>query len=94
LRPQFFTAEAFVDTVVKPYPRLAALELGKLRRRYKLGDCAAEFVEVEIDGSRLHSVAVESASPPAVLNTMRELAIDGYPNINYVRQIKSILGRG
>jgi hypothetical protein len=94
LRPQFFTAEVFVDTVVRPHPRLAALELGKLRRRYTLGDCAAEFVEVEIDGSRLHSVAVESASPPAVLNTMRELAIDGYPNINYVRQIKSILGRG
>ena len=91
---QLFTAEAFVDTVVKPHPRLAAVELGKVRRRYALGGCAAEFVEVEIGGRVMHSVAVESASPRAVLDAMGELEIGGYPNISYVRQIKSILGRG
>jgi hypothetical protein len=83
-----------VDTVVRSHPRLTAVELGKVRRRYVLGGCAAEFVEVEIDGSMLHSVAVESASPRAVLDAVGELAISGYPNINYVRQIKSMLARG
>lgn len=92
-RRQLFTAEIFVDTVVKPHPRLAAVELGKARRRYALGGCAAEFVEVEIGGRVMHSVAVESASPRAVLDAMGELAIGGYPNVSYVRQIKSILGR-
>jgi hypothetical protein len=90
---QLLTAEAFVDTVVKPYPRLAAVEVGKMRRRYALGDCAAEFVEVEIGGRVVHSVAVESANPRAVLDAMGELEIGGYPNISYVRQIKSMLGR-
>lgn len=94
LRQRVFTAEVFVDTVVKPHPRLAAVELGKARRRYVLGGCAVEFVEVEIDGSMLHSVAVESTSSRAVLDVVGELAIGGYPNISYVRQIKSILGRG
>ncbi len=94
LRPQLFTAEVFVDTVVKQHPRLAAVELGKVRRRYVLGGCAGEFVEVEIGGRVMHSVAVESASPRAVLDAVDELAIGGYPNISYVRQIKSILGRG
>ena len=94
LRQRVFTAEVFVDTVVKPHPRLAAVELGKARRRYVLGGCAVEFVEVEIDGSMLLSVAVESTSSRAVLDVVGELAIGGYPNISYVRQIKSILGRG
>lgn len=91
-RQQLFTAEAFVDTVVKPHPRLAAVELVKMRRRYALGGCAAEFVKVEIGGRVMHTVSVESADSRAVLRTVRELEIGGYPNINYVRQIKSILG--
>ena len=94
LRQQLFTAEVFVATVVNPHPHLTAVELGKTRRRYVLGGCAAEFVEVEIDGSVLHSVAVESTGQRAVLDALSELEIGGYPNINYVRQIKSMLGRG
>jgi hypothetical protein len=94
LRQQLFTAEGFVETVVKPHPRLAAVELRKVRRRYLLGICAAEFVEVEIDGSVVQSVGVESTSPRAVLDAIGELAIGGYPNVSYVRQIKSMLGRG
>ena len=93
LRTQLFTAELFVETVVKPHPRLFAVELGKTRRRYVLGGCAAEFVEVEIGGRMLQSVAVESESPRVALDAVAELAIGGRPNISYVRQIKSILGR-
>ena len=83
-----------MDTVVKPHPRLAAVELGKVRHRYMLGGCAAEFVEVEIGGRAMQSVAVESVSARAVLDAVGELAIGGYPNVSYVRQIKSVLGRG
>jgi hypothetical protein len=94
LRRQPFTAEVFVNTVVKTHPRLAAVELGKVRHRYVLGVCAAEFVEVEIGGSVLHSVAVESTDPRAVLDAVGELGIGGRLNVSYVRQIKSMLGRG
>jgi len=94
LRQRLFSAKAFVNTVVNPHPRLTAVELAKARRRYEFGGCAVEFVEVEIGGSTLHSVAVESTSPRAVLDAVGELAIGGYPNISYVRRIKSILGRG
>jgi hypothetical protein len=94
LRRQLFTAEVFVDTVVKPHPRLAAVELGKVRRHYVFGGCAAEFVEVEIGGSVLHSVAVESTNPHAVLDAIGELDIGNYANTSYVTQIKSTLGRG
>ena len=42
----------------------------------------------------MQSVAVESANARAVLDAVGELAIGGYPNVSYVRQIKSVLGRG
>jgi hypothetical protein len=93
LGAQLFTAELFVETVVKPHPRLVAVELGKNRRRYVFGGYMAEFVEVEIGGRMLHSVAVESDSPRVALDGIAELAIGGRPNISYVRQIKSILDR-
>jgi hypothetical protein len=35
-RRQLFTAEDFVDTVVKSHPRLAAVDLGKMRRRRRV----------------------------------------------------------
>jgi hypothetical protein len=93
LRQQLFTAEGFVETVVKPHTRLVAVDLQKVRRRYLLDVCAAERAEVEIDGSVVQSVGVESSSPRAVLDAIGELAIGGCPNVSYVRQIKSMLGR-
>ena len=76
-----FTAEEFIDTVVKPYQRLAAVELVKNRRQYPMGESAAEFVEIEIFGRKLQSVAVG------------QLGIGGQANISYVRQIKTMLAR-
>lgn len=93
LRQRLFSAEAFVDIAVKPHGGLAAVELGKVRRRYALGACAAEFVEVELVGRAMQSVAVESVSARAVLEAMDELEIGGYPNVSYVRQIKFVLGQ-
>jgi hypothetical protein len=42
----------------------------------------------------VQSVAVESIDARAVLDAVNELGIGGYPNVSYVRQIKSMLGRG
>ena len=89
-----FTAEEFIDGVVKLHQRLAAVDLVKNRRRYAMGESAAEFVEIEILGRKLESIAVESASMRAVLGTVGKLAIGGQANVSYVRQIKSMLARG
>jgi hypothetical protein len=89
-----FTAEEFIDGIVKRHQRLAAVELVKKRRHYALGETAAEFVEIEIFRRKLQSVAVESASVRAALEVIGKLGIGGQANISYVRQIKSILARG
>lgn len=88
-----FTAEEFIDSIVKRHQRLAAVELVKNRRHYPLGESAAEFVEIEILGRKLQSVAVESVSARAALDVIGKLGIGDQANISYVRQIKSILAR-
>jgi hypothetical protein len=94
LRGRIFTAGEFIDAIVTPHRRLTAVEVAKRRCRYPLGERAAEFVEIEIAGRSLQSVAVESASARAALDLIGDLAIGGQANISYVRQIKSILARG
>jgi hypothetical protein len=94
LPARVFTAEEFIDGIVKPHRRLTAVEVVKSRRHYPLGASAAEFVEIEIAGRSLQSVAVESASARAALDAIGKLAIGGQANISYVRQIKSMLARG
>ncbi len=95
-----YSAQAFVDELVRPHPRLAAAELRKRRWRFVLDDCAAEFVEVTIEGvapnssaADLHSIAIESVNVQSVLAAIDRLGISAYSNISFVRQIKSMLGR-
>ena len=88
-----FTLEEFLDEVIKPHPRLTAVEIEKVRRQYELGDCRAEFAEVKLGEHSAQTIAVESLNESAVLEAVRTLAIGEYPNTSYVRQIKSILGR-
>lgn len=98
-RPSY-GAEAFVDELVRPHPRLAAAEVRKRRWRFIHDDCAAEFVEVTIESGRpnggavrSHSIALESVNLQSVLAAIDQLGIGAYPNLSYVRHIKSVLGR-
>jgi exopolyphosphatase/guanosine-5'-triphosphate,3'-diphosphate pyrophosphatase len=100
LRERSYSAGAFVDELIRPHARLAAAEVRKQRWRFVFDDCAAEFVEATIEGgglkgatTGLHSVAIESANAPSVLAAIDRLGLGAHPNISYVRQIKSILGR-
>jgi hypothetical protein len=100
LQNRSYSAEAFINELVRPHPRLAAAEVRKRRWRFLLDDCASEFVEVIIGGgtlnegaAALHSVAIESISLQSALAAIARLEIGAYPNISYVRQIKSLLGR-
>lgn len=95
-----YDAEAFIGELVRPNPRLAAVDVSKRRWRFALDACAAEFVEVTIEGgqtsggiTRLHSAAIESASASSVIAAIGRLGIGARANISYVRRIKSVLGR-
>lgn len=102
-----YDANAFVNKLVGPHPRLAMARVSKRRWRFALEGCGAEFVEIAIESAkakratassageiaRLHTVAIESAYAQSVLAAISRLRLGARPNINYVRELKSILGR-
>ena len=44
-------------------PALAAVVVDKQRTLFDLGDCEAEFCELEIDGDKLQTIAIEASTP-------------------------------
>ncbi len=65
----------------------------KRRHQFTLGDVAAEFDELLINGARIDSVAVEDASAAAVREAMSRLEIAERENVNYARQVRRVLGK-
>ena len=42
------------------------------------------------DGRRVRTVAIESEDAARVIATVRELGLDRFPNINYLRGLKTL----
>lgn len=87
-----YSMDELVNEVVRPQAAITVAELSKSRLRFTLDPCRAEFASVIVSDAALQTVAVESTDPDAVLRLVRDLHLDGEPNISYVRQIKRILG--
>ena len=81
----------FLDEVVRPHPRLKIAEVRKKRYQFKIGDCAAEYAQVIINGQPRDTAAVESVDADAVLELVRDLSINE-ANSSYIQEIKRVLG--
>ncbi|HJU09981.1 MAG TPA: hypothetical protein VJ728_03845 [Candidatus Binataceae bacterium] len=89
-RPEYLMEDFFTE-IIRPISQIAILTTFKTRVRFRLNECLAEFTSVTVDKARLTTVAVESIRAEGVLQLIRELRIDGMPNINYVRRLKQVL---
>jgi exopolyphosphatase/guanosine-5'-triphosphate,3'-diphosphate pyrophosphatase len=69
-----------------------AVRVRKRRRRYTLDGCLAELADVEADGRRIRTIAVESADASRVLGAVRALGLCGYVNVNYPRGLALLVG--
>jgi hypothetical protein len=63
----------------------------KRRHGYVLEGCILEFAEVAIDGSHLHTVAVESEDLNTAVEVAGQLAINDLPNQSYPTAIRHAL---
>lgn len=86
-----YTLEQFVNELVKPSRHLRAVDVKKVRTGYTINGCIAEMAEVTADGRKTRTVAIESEDPAKVIATVRELALDRLPNINYLRGLKNLV---
>ncbi len=89
-----YEKDEFLNEVIGPELEIVIVELSKVRFRFSLLTCLAEFTVVRFNDMTRETVAVESADPDELLRLIHEIGLDGAENVSYVRYIKRMLGIG
>jgi len=84
--------DEFLHDLVAPHPDLRMVAVEKERHDYAINGCIVEIANLKFDGRPIRSVAVEMEDPAAVIRTVRELGIDGFENVNYLKALKRFVG--
>jgi hypothetical protein len=71
---------------------LKAVNVLKKRTGFTINNCIVEIAEVKVDDKWIKTAAVEMEDPALVIKTVRELELDTFPNINYLRGLKNLVG--
>jgi exopolyphosphatase/guanosine-5'-triphosphate,3'-diphosphate pyrophosphatase len=87
-----YTLDQFVKELAEPGQRLRVVNVHKKRTRYKIDGCTSEMTDVVADGKKIRTVALELEDPACVIATVRKLGLDKFPNINYPRGLKQLIG--
>jgi hypothetical protein len=87
-----YTFEQYLDEVIKPSKLLKAVKVVKKRTGFTINNCIVEIAEVKVEDKWIKTAAVEMEDPALVIKTVRELGLDAFPNINYLRGLKNLIG--
>jgi hypothetical protein len=87
-----YTFQQYLDEVIKPSKLLKAVNVFKKRTGFTINNCIVEIAEVKVDDKWIKTAAVEMEDPAMVIRTVRELGLDSFPNINYLRGLKNLVG--
>jgi exopolyphosphatase/guanosine-5'-triphosphate,3'-diphosphate pyrophosphatase len=86
--------EWLLEELVGSRDDLLAVEVHKSRHRSVLDECMVELTDLRVDGASIPTVAVESADPSLVIQTIRRLGLEGRRNVCVAQGMKSLLGWG
>ena len=87
-----YTFEQYLDEVITPSKLLKAVNVHKKRTGFTINNCIVEIADVTVGEKKVKTAAVEMEDPAMVIATVRELGLDSFPNINYLRGLKNIAG--
>ena len=87
-----YTFQQYLDEVIHSSKLLKAVNVHKKRTGFTINNCIVEIAEVTVDGKKIKTAAVEMEDPALVIKTVRELELDSFPNINYLRGLKNLVG--
>lgn len=88
LEREAYGYEEFLGELVAKHPDLRMVQVDKERHGFMINGCIVEIAELKFDGRPVRTVAVEMADPDAVLATVRQLGLDGFENVNYLKALK------
>ena len=69
---------------VAPDSGVKAVAVKKRRVRYTIGGCTAERSDVEADGHKIRTIAIEDPDPDKVITAVRDIGLGAYLNRSYV----------
>ena len=87
-----YTYDEYLSEIVAPCPDLEIVDVYKERSIYTINLATVEIAETTFNGVPSRSVCVEHEDPNNVINTVRQLKLDGFENINYLRAMKKAVG--
>ena len=87
-----YTLDELLDEVVDRTTRCARSRCTSGATTTAPGGCMVELSEIAAGGGSTRTIAVESEDPALVSPTVRELGLDGRPNVCLARGLKTIVG--
>lgn len=91
-RPTTFTAEDVVMLMQAFAANLGIVAVHKRRARYTVDGCAAELVDLVVNGTPMRTFAIESEDRAAIMRVLREMGLAGHPNVSYPRRLRGFTG--
>ncbi|MCK7483522.1 MAG: hypothetical protein M0C28_45690 [Candidatus Moduliflexus flocculans] len=84
--------EEFLGEIVRPHPDLRPVAVDKERHGFTINGCIVEIADLKFDGRPIRTVAVEMEDPATVIRTVRELGLEGFENVNYLKALRRFAG--
>jgi exopolyphosphatase/guanosine-5'-triphosphate,3'-diphosphate pyrophosphatase len=91
LKRSQYTFDEFTSECAGPGGAIRAVKVHKLRRRFTVGSCMAEFSDVIVNGRSTRTLAIESEDAAAVIAAVHELGFGGWVNTSYPKALASIV---
>lgn len=87
-----YTYNEYLDDLIGNNPNLRTIKVIKKRQGYIINEAIVEIADVTFNGEPIRTIAVEHADPDLVLETVKKLQLESYPNINYIKAMKNQFG--
>lgn len=86
-----YTLDEFTSEFAASGGGIRAVKVRKLRRRFKVGSCMAEFSDVVVNGRTTRTLAIESEDASAVIAAVRGLGFGSWVNTSYPKGLASVV---
>jgi hypothetical protein len=83
---------SLVTDLISVSPEARVIGVYKTRRQAQLDDCCIERTTLSVAGHVVHTAAIESTDPAAVLRLVARLQFNQFENVNYVTFLKRMIG--
>jgi len=87
-----YTYDQFISEVVGGADGLAVVKVVKKRHGFMIREAIVEVAEVTFDGVPLKTAAAEHIDPTLVMELVHELGLNAFPNVNYIKAMKRVVG--